>query len=365
MPDSLTLPAPLLDYLEAVPDQASAARLLSVYGAATDALDRLRDLDLSRFEVAGDDLADLSVWEELAPTLMRMVGDMNALIAKAREQAQYVGADPTTREAFAAVTERLDPLTAEVVKLGEIIRSPSIVSDRWTLLTELQSARARFRQLIGDMMFRSAVPMGAVNRGDVIPGWTEEVKTALSLRAIGTDFGRLLQARKKQFDEATREDLQWNAQQLAREVNSFASTVAYRSLRAQDKRPLVELRVSLDALAADRHPDPVELGRMIDALIRWTAGLSAMNKRQLLIDNDREVWAAVGVALEQAGSAPAGPQVAGVVKLATSLYGRDPALDVFVRKARKLAWNELSPEQSRAMLEELRELIANLPVHDD
>lgn len=362
MPDSLTLPAPLLDFLEGVSDQGSAARLLSVYGAATDALDGLRDLDLSRFEVAGDDLADLSVWEELAPTLMRMVGDMNALVAKAREQAQHVAADSTTREAFAAVAERLGPISAEVVKLGEIIRSPSIVSDRWTLLTELQSSRARFRQLIGDLMYRSAVPMGAVNRGDVIPGWTEEVRTALSLRAIGADFGRLLGARKKQFNEATREDLQWNAQQLAREVNSFASTVAYKSLRAQDKRPLVELRVYLDALAADRHPDPVELGRMIDALIEWTSGLAQMNKRQLLVDNDREVWAAVGVALEQAGSAPSPQQVGGVAKLAMSLYGRDAALDVFLRKARKMPWGELSPAQSQTILDELRELIANLPV---
>lgn len=365
MPDSLTLPAPLIAFVEGLADRGAAARLLRVYSAAADALAGVVDLDLSRFEVAGDDLADLSVWEELAPTLMRMVGDMNTLVATAREQAQAPSADPAAQGALSAIREHLAPLSAEIVKLGEIIRSPSIVSDRWTLLTELQGARARFRHLIGEVVFRSAVPLGAVNRSDVIPGWAEEVKTAVALRAIGADFLRLMSARKKQFDEATREDLQWNAQQLAREVNSFASTVAYRSLRAQDKRPLVELRVFLDALAADRHPDPVELGRMIDALIQWTGGLAEVNKRQILVDHDREVWAAAGVALERAQAAPSGPSVAGVAASAMSLYGRDPALDVFLRKARKTPWNQLSAAQSRAMLDELRELIANLPVHGD
>lgn len=365
MPDSLTLPAPLIAFVEGLSDRGAASRLMRVYAAAADALSGVGDLDLSRFEVAGDDLADLSVWEELAPTLMHMVGDMNTLVSTAREQAQAPSADPAANAALVAVRENLSPLSAEIVKLGEIIRSPSIVSDRWTLVTELQGARARFRHLIGELVFRSAQAMGAINRGDVIPGWAEEVKTAVALRAIAADFLRLMSARKKQFDEATREDLQWNAQQLAREVNSFASTVAYRSLRAQDKRPLVELRVFLDMLAADRHPDPVELGRMIDALIRWTSGLSEVNKRQILVDHDREVWAAAGVGLERASASPTGPSVASVASTAMALYGRDPALDVFLRKARKTQWNQLSPEQSRAMLEELRELIANLPVHGD
>ena len=51
-----------------------------------------------------------------------------------------------------------------------------------------------------------------------------------------------------------------------------------------------------------------------------------------------------------------------VAKRAMSLYGRDAALDVFLRKARKMPWGELSPAQSQTILDELRELIANLPV---
>jgi hypothetical protein len=354
-----------MSLMDGLADRGAAARLLRVYAAATDAMAGTAELDLSRFEIASDDLADLSVWEELAPTLMRMVTDMNALVATAREQAGAPSADPVSHAALKAVGEALGPLTAEIVKLGEVIRSPAIVSDRWALLTELQGARARFRQLISDLVFGSVVPLGATSRSEVVPGWAAEVKTVVAMRAIGADFRRLLLARRKQFNEATREDLQWNAQQLAREVKGFASTVAYRSLRAQDKRPLVELQVVLDQVAADTLPDPVEIERLIDALIQWTDGLAQMNKRQILIDHDREVWANAGVALERAEMACTPQAVAGIAGIAMSLYGRDGNLDAFLRKARKTPWNQLSPEQCRALLDELRELIANLPVHED
>jgi hypothetical protein len=101
----------------------------------------------------------------------------------------------------------------------------------------------------------------------------------------------------------------------------------------------------------------------LDALMR---SLAAVNQRQVLLTNDREVWAACGVRLERAMGAvdsdPAGAArlLAEAAAFGQSLYGREANLDAFLRKARKMTLATLTGQELRATLEQLQRLLAQL-----
>ena len=70
------------------------------------------------------------------------------------------------------------------------------------------------------------------------------------VRATAADLRRVVTARLEEVREAEPEDVQWNAQQLEKELDVFGRTPAYATLRAQDKRRVIEFRQQLGELAA-------------------------------------------------------------------------------------------------------------------
>lgn len=151
-------------------------------------------------------------------------------------------------------------------------------------------------------------------------------------------------------------------------MDAFGRTAAYRNLRAQDKRHIVEMRAEVGRLAILPNPSRAELVTVVEALDTFVQGLSAVNQRQLLIIHDREVWASCGVRLERAmslvGSDPAGAAraLAEAAGSGQSLYGRATELDAFLRKARKLQVGQLSPDELRSTIVAFQGLLAGLDV---
>lgn len=368
-------PAPLASRLEQIlqslPDQAFAGRLRKVYAAAAQAIARLSDMDLVKYETETTETgADLSLWEEMAPVIRDTVVDVNALLNVIREQfpvqPQAGSADTKARDASAALQEGMTQMAQQITQLGEAMRNPSVVSDRWMLLAEVQRFRSTFREHIGNLVFASISTFADVARKEVVPGYAEDVKAAMTVRAIVADLGRLLAARLAKVRNAEPGEVQGNAQQLQNELDAFGRTAAYRGLRAQDKRHIIELRGKVGPLAAMPTPPKAELLEVMEQLEALVRSLAAVNQRQVLITNDREVWAACGVRLERAmglmDSDPAGAArlLAEAAVYGQSLYGREANLDAFLRKARKTNLAALTGEELRATLEQLQGLLAHL-----
>ncbi|MFP2930883.1 hypothetical protein ACLESO_37920 [Pyxidicoccus sp. 3LG] len=376
----------LEEILQSIPDRAFAGRLRKVYAAAAQAIARLSDLDLVKYETpVVDSSPDLSLWEEMAPVIRDTVMDVNALLNVIREQfpVQPLGgiADTVSRAANEAgpkldgvddpsglLQEAMHQLAQGVTQLGEAMRNPSVVSDRWTLLSEIQRFRARFREQMSNLVFESVSTFGEVTRAQVVPGYEAEVKAAVTVRAITSDLARIIAARLKKVRDAEPEDVQWNAQQLQTELDAFGRTAAYRNLRAQDKRHIVEMRAEVGRLAILPNPSRPELVTVVEELEAFVRGLSGVNQRQVLIIHDREVWASCGVRLERALSL-VGSDAAGAAKAlaeaagsAQSLYGRDSELDAFLRKARKLQIAQLAGPELRSTIETFQGLLAQLDV---
>src|SRR5262245_31477773 len=126
------------------------------------------------------------------------------------------------------------------------MRSPTVVSDRWNLIGELQTFRHAFRDQIGNLVHATAsVFSPEVRKEEVVPFWAEDLEAALALRSTVADLKRIVRARRDKVRDAEDEDVQWNCQQLEKELDSFGKTPAYKALHAHDKRVLIELRTEL------------------------------------------------------------------------------------------------------------------------
>src|SRR5439155_3399800 len=130
---------------------------------------------------------------------------------------------------------------------------------------------------------------------DVVPYYADEVKAALAVRGTSGDLIRVLGARMEKIRDAEPEDVQWNAQQLEKELDIFGKTPAYRALRAQDKRQVIEFRSALGELAQKHSLPKKALIEQVEPFTAFVQGLQSVNKRDLLVEHDREVCAGVGV----------------------------------------------------------------------
>lgn len=382
----IALTEKLTQILDRLPDRAFAAKLRKVYLAAAQAIGKLSDIDLVKYETGSVETApDLSLWEEMAPVIRDTVMDVNALLSVIREQfpagssglegavsrALDEGAhdgSPDARKMQQVATKfhgAMTQIAQQITELGELMRSPQVVSDRWNLLAELQRFRSRFRDEIGDLVYDSATVFQEIRREDVVPGHAEAIASARLVRATVADLRRVMNARLTSIREADPEDIQWNAQQLEKELDLFGRTPAYSALRAQDKRAVIEFRGKLGELASNSPTKPA-LVALVEPFAELVSSLDKVNKRQILVDHDREVLAACGVRLEHAEQmlasdpAAAARVVAEAALTAQALYGRDPQLDAFLRKSRKTSLATLTGAELQQSLEQLRMLLANL-----
>lgn len=387
---SETLPRPLLELLESLTDRAFATRLRQVYLAAARAIARLQELDLDKDGGEVESGApDLSLWESVAPVIRDTVVDVNTLLDAIRTHfptevpggiAEMIGnaieetgiADPVQAteqrrmdEAVQQIHTLTSVLASEITNLGERMRSPQVVSDRWNLLAELQYFRGKFRSVIGDLIFLSANNLGEVTREEVIPEWLEDVRTAIELRRGVTDLARLLTLFTHRVQASPPDGVRASLDDLARALDAFGRSKPYAGLRAQDKRRIVGFRAAIDRLRERETTTASEATEVLSEFAQFVECLSDVNRRDCLVQNDRAVLASCCVKLENAESMRLEDPVlsaqilAEAVREAGDLYGREPKLDGYLRKARKRDLSVLSETELGPEIELVRELFAN------
>jgi hypothetical protein len=382
-----SLPPKLEGALLQVPDQAFAVQLRSIFRSAALTLHQLSDVDLVRYEAPDSGGSwDLALWEELAPVIAQTVTGVNALVSTVRSELQPKGqgtdlaslldrtvdevsddADAErTADAQRILRRQSDELAALVAQLGERVRTPSVVSDRWNLLAEVQSFRSRFRSEVGNLVYDVASRYSELPRELLVPGYGQDLDAALEVRAALADLRRTVEARCRALRGAATEDVQWHAAQLGGELDAFGGSAAYRSLRAQDKRFLVEARARLGGLKTDvRGAGDIVLGFAAE-FVTSLRNLSAVSQRAMLVEHDHAAWAATAVRLEQAeewlGADPAraARELAEAAALARPLYGRDGELDTFLLGRTQETLARLAPAEARQAVEQFRAVLAGL-----
>ncbi|KFE71213.1 hypothetical protein DB31_3343 [Hyalangium minutum] len=386
-PPQDALPPRLEALLEALTDREHAEQLEQVYRAAAVAIDRLGYLSIVKYEptTAEPDGADLSLWETMAPALGETLGDVNHLITVIRTQfpapERSAGGDTGWRPPPASADERLareveavcqqsaERLARRVADLGERVRRPEVVTDRWALMTELQSFRLDFRSRIGDLVYLTAAAFEAVSREEVVPGFGLQMAAAVGLRSAVMDLRRSLQSKLERVARTAPEGLPALARQVEESLSSFAAMPASLTMRTRDKRTLIELREQLQQLAREPRVEGEVLLRAVQPVLAVLERVAEELTTQVLTVHDRAVWAACGAKLEQAvmhlylGSPGAERVLLEALERASQLYGRSAAFDAFLRKHRRAPGEGLEDVELREALEMFRERLAALPFH--
>lgn len=353
-----SLPPKLEALIAAEPDPDFGARTRLVSLAAGRAIDAMGELDLIQYEepdVEGS--ADLSMWETVAPIIGATIAEVNTLSAQI--DASFPVGELLVEERMQQVTSSFQTaaqeLKTEVMNFGMRVRDPSVVGDRWNLITELQIFRFRFRDRIGKMVWDAASAFGECKRREVEPGYDQALASTLVVRAMTADLRRLMRVRIHKVSEAAPTEMLAQAQQMEKELNAFGRTAAWRALRAQDKKGILEFRYKLRQMIAAGAPTKLELLELLEPFVEFVDGFGGISQREILVQHDQEVLASVGVVLERAMNTEAVDERLAAFKEALdfgqSLYGRSPEFDAFLRNARKgLPAPEVLPEQLEQFL---------------
>jgi len=347
-------------------DPALSARLQRVMEAASRAVGQLGHLELVKWEEDAqvDATADLSMWEEMAPVVGNTIADVNALVAEMEEQFPLGELSMDDRES--AIEETVQGAATElkqmVTEFGMAVRDPSVVSDRWNLIAELQSFRFKFRDRIGSMVFDLASRLGDCKRADVDPGYDDLLSSTLVVRQTTADLRRLMHARIHKVSEAPPEEVEANALQIEKELNAFGRTAAWRVIRAQDKKTILEFRTALKAMTAPGM-GKIDLLTLLEPFVEFVDSFEQVNERDILVQHDQDVMAQVGVVLERAMNAmnhdEALAALTEAVGMGQTLYGRSPDFDAFLRKLRK---TQLTPDTLKNEVEQFLILLAGMGI---
>jgi hypothetical protein len=382
-----SLPARLEVLLDAVTDRHLADRLEHVYRAAARAIDRLGHLNIVKYEPTSvePDGADLSLWETMAPAIGETLMSVNHLIAVIREkfpgEARPPGTGQDWRPPPASADERLTQeveillqasaarLARRVADLGERVRLPEVVSNRWGLMTELQTFRLDFRARVGDLVYLTASAFEDVRRDEVVPGHTHQVNAAVALRGAAMDLRRSLQGRLERAAKTPPEGLPALARQLEDSLGAFSAMPASLTLRTRDKQLVVGLRARLRDAGGQPRLEADALPQAIQPLLDMLEQVAEELTSQLLTAHDRAVWASCGARLEQVsmhltlGSPGAERVLVEALERAAALYGRSASFDAFLRKHRRASGDGLDAAALRETLETFRDRLGSLPFH--
>ncbi len=310
--------------------------------AAGRAISAMGEFDLIEYEEPEvDGSADLAMWEKVAPIIGSTIAEVNTLCSQITTSFPpgALLVDPQQLAVDKVFQLAATELKDEVMSFGMRVRDPSVVGDRWNLITELQIFRFRFRDRIGKMVWAIASVFGECKRREVEPGYVDALASTLVVRSMTADLRRLMHVRIHKLSEAPGSEMLTQAQQMERELNAFGRTAAWRALRAQDKKGLLEFRFKLAQLVAGATPSKIDLLGLLEPFVEFVDTFGSISRREILMQHDQEVLASVGVVLERALNAEDYDQRVEAFKEAVdasqTLYGRSVEFDAFLRNQRK------------------------------
>ena len=345
-------------------DEPLRGRVQMLLLAAAEAIAKLADLDLVRYEADEEQGGHtLALWEELAPVMGSTVQDVNDVIAGSTAQfpsaagveeeddldaafgpgtAAPEGVDEpgsTEEEIASLVAAVCSGMRRDVTRLGDRLRNPTVMSDPWMLIQDLLEFRGRVRAAIGELIYQVCSFVAEVERENVVPGYVAELQNSLLVRQATTNLAFLFRGHAKRIGATGDDRILVVLQDALRDVHSFSRTRGLTQLRTSDKRIFLETRATLYRLAKAVPPSTREIRQAVENLARFLDSMSVVSRRENLRLHDRAQLAKAGRHMEAAQfnlgtEAVARRELADAVKAASALYGRDVQLDAYLRAQR-------------------------------
>lgn len=394
----IALPPAVAEVLRQAPDEAFRSRLLRVLQAATRAIVRLREIDLTRIEhlASSGEGSDLALWEEVAPAVGASIGDVTTLLATIDEEfptpeesveddldlafgpsdsdtgpqvAIATTPEEKAKEAESSIQGIAASLRAEVSRFGQRVRNPTIVADRWNLLVDLQEFRGKCRAGIGELVFAACSAFQPLTRALIVPEYAQDLEESICVRHAVTTLTRAVGPLNSRVQMASPEQQRGPLLAIQRELDHFRASRGYSTMRAGDKRFVIAFARGL-ADIFNRKAYGREGQQHVEGFAKFLDSLAVINRREILMNHDREAFAECGTLLEQAshalafeGPEPARIRLAEALDVARRLFGRDRFLDDYLVTRLRWPLEFVADHALSQAIEELRRCLAEAGSH--
>ncbi len=248
-------------------------------------------------------------------------------------------------------------LRSRVLDFAERLEVATAKDDSWALLGELDDYKHRLAKSGQGLLFGIlAIFPSAASREEIYPQYRSAVGEGIDLRRAIADLSYQI---GRFNDSLSDQDLVVPlivavADHLAR----FSGQPIYRSLRAEDKRAVIDFRRDLYQI---RHPKEgetfsmVRLKRAVEGFSKFLESMHAINHREVLVLHDRAILERELAEMHQAltlvhtNEAAARFTLDKVVEKVVEVLGRNPDLDDAIRahRAGGAGDEELGPELNR------------------
>lgn len=246
----------------------------------------------------------------------------------------------TPREQVADVASALaGMLRSRVASLAPRLRHALSQADSWPLLAELDShKRALLKGVQGLLFGVLGVFADGARREEILPEYRSAVHESVDLRAAITDLSYHIGRFNSAMSGAQPAELVPLVVGVADRLSRFAARPEYRTLRAEDKKAVIDFRRSLHQLRHSKNGVPVvQLRQSVEGFSKFLDAMHSINHREVLVLHDRqrlgEAADRLAEALLQTRTDPASArgQLQAIVRLLSSVTGRHPELDQALR----------------------------------
>lgn len=381
-------PSPLVQQiLHGIEEPTLAERVGGTVALTRSALDELKRVHLPQdsFEESADETA-VDRHLEIAPYALSALASINRLLAHLGESF-VAPAEPTSTgddfdltfdlvdapvgESLAKPSPEAKQLTIEeqvadaahafggmlrghVLKFADRLESALRQNEPWPLLAELDDYKRKLTKALQGLLFGVlGVFAKEARRDEILPEYRSGVAEAVALRSVLADMTLAINRFNSAIAQASQEQAVPLVVAVSDRLSRFATRPEYGTLRADDKKSIIDFASSLHRLRRTKGGIPMtQLKLGVEGFAKFLEAMSAINHREVLVIHDRQrLEQALGLIQEaqQADNDGARAKLDQAVELLAAVHGRNQDLD----DQRRL--HRIDPPMPEDMLERLEE----------
>ncbi len=382
-------PSPLVQQiLEGIQEPSLADRVGGAVALTRSALDELKRVHLPQdsFEESADESA-VDRHLEIAPYALSALASINRLLGYLGESFVAPAEPTTTSDDFDLTFDLVDApvgesltkspspeakqltieeqvadaahafggmLRGHVLKFADRLESALRQNDTWPLLAELDDYKRKLTKALQGLLFGVlGVFAKDARRDEILPEYRSGVAEAVALRSVLADMTLAITRFNTAIAQASQEQAVPLVVAVSDRLSRFATRPEYGTLRADDKKSIIDFASSLHRLRRTKGGIPMtQLKLGVEGFAKFLEAMSAINHREVLVIHDRQrLEQALELILQaqQSDVSDARAKLDQAVELLAAVHGRNQELD----DQRRL--HRIDPPLPEDMLERLEE----------
>lgn len=215
-------------------------------------------------------------------------------------------------------------------------------ADRWPLLAELDDYQHKLSKAVQGVLFGIlGIFAQDARRDEILPEYRSGIGEAVALRSALADLTHHVNRFNTAIAQASSDHVVPLVVALSDRLARFAARPEYRTLRAEDKKAVIDFRAELYQLRYSKDGIPMARLRLaVEGFSKFLESMSAINHREVLVLHDRQrledALERLSYAADQVATDPrlALQHLGRAVESLDALHGRSPELDLARRNHR-------------------------------